>query len=524
MKPFFFRNILPVFIFAVIILNGAAIAQDTTKSLAFKNNRPRRNSPYYYRPDLGYQIWQQFKLIQEANEGDSFAQHELGLRYLLGEGMTVDTVKAAYWIKKAADQKLPAAMYNYGIMLFNGVGVRWNPFEAFKYFKQAANAGMAQAQYIVGILYTDNLLVKRNYNYAYYWLEKSAGGDYKPAKSLVPQLEKHIDKAVVDSIKKITKNGQESELTENNDKTDDDLSSPVGLVFINFDTKQDTIREIADSLLIADLQYAAADSIVEKLKIDSLTYLSGLTEKNVSMLIELAGNGSPEAQTILGRMYELGIGFPLNKIKAGSYYFRALRLDSPKAPFLLWKLSRSSGFMNEVQQQSDKGNFEAKFVWYGLSSAGYDNRIAMSDAVNLLKSAAGSDYIPALIELGLDYYTGRFLDEDKEKGLEIWRKAASLGSLEASVRLISASIFNDDMLVNPTDAYNKLSKAADEGSVLAMVTLAYCNENGIGTTPSIPNAVKYYRYSAQRGSQYAYRELERLYDSIRPNDPEFSIN
>ena len=172
-------NTLISIVLLSIILAGISQAQDSTRSLAFKNNKPYRRSPYFYRPDLSYQIWQQFKLTQEANTGDVLAQHELGLRYLLGEGMTADTTKAVYWLSKAADQRLPSAMYNYAILLINGWGVNWDPFSAFKYFKGAAKAGMIQAQYVIGILYTDNLIVKRDLNYAYYWVKKSADEGYE---------------------------------------------------------------------------------------------------------------------------------------------------------------------------------------------------------------------------------------------------------------------------------------------------------------------------------------------------------
>ena len=87
-------------------------AQDSTQSLAFKNKRPQQNAPYFYRPDLAYQIWQKFRLTQEANAGDPLAQHELGLRFLLGEGVPADTAQAVYWIKKAADHNLTSAKYN----------------------------------------------------------------------------------------------------------------------------------------------------------------------------------------------------------------------------------------------------------------------------------------------------------------------------------------------------------------------------------------------------------------------------
>ena len=115
-----------VIIFA-LLLSLLTYAQDTTQSLAFKNKRPQQNSPYFYRPDLAYQIWQKFRLTQEANAGDPLAQHELGLRFLLGEGVPADTSQAVFWIKKAADQNLTSAKYNYAILLINGIGIQWDP-------------------------------------------------------------------------------------------------------------------------------------------------------------------------------------------------------------------------------------------------------------------------------------------------------------------------------------------------------------------------------------------------------------
>jgi len=260
------------------------------------------------------------------------------------------------------------------------------------------------------------------------------------------------------------------------------------------------------------------------MKIDSMKHLSELVSpKNVAFLSALAENGSPEAQTIIGQLYERGIYFNKNLITAASYYFRALRIDSPKAPYLLWQLTKKTGFINRVQNEVLNGNVEAKFVWYGLASTTFDNQIAMSDAIDLLQSSADQKFVPAMIELGLNYYTGRYLDRDIKMGLRYWREALLLGSTEASIRLITASLYDEEE-INHKKAVSDLKKAADEGSVLAQVALAYCYENGIGTIVSKSNSLKNYRMAAQRGSQYAYRELQRLYDEIRPNDPEFMIN
>jgi len=508
----------------VLILASSAFAQDTTRSLAFKNNKPFRHSPYFHRPDLGYQIWQQFKLTQEANTGDVLAQHELGLRYLLGEGMSPDTIEAVYWIKKAANQNLASAQYNYAILLINGWGTNWDPFSAFNYFKKAARSGMIQAQYVIGILNTDNLIVKRDLNYAYYWLNKSSAEGYEPASKIVNQLEIKISHSKVDSIAAI----EEGQISNNKDLSREDntnLTSPVGLVFIDFESVGDTITSLTDSMLIADLQLTFADSVARKMELDSLRFLTELaTSDNITQLLRLTESGSPEAQTIIGQLYEQGIYFDKNDITAAAYYFRALRIGSQKSRYLLWQLSNNAGFLTKLQYEAKNNNAEAMFVWYGLNSINYDKQLVVSDAVNLLQESADDDYIPAMIELGLKYYTGRITSNNISERLDYWEKAASMESTEATVRLITAAIYDNSPGIDYKFAFEELINASENGSVLAQVTLAYCYENGIGTAQSKSETVNYYRIAAQRGSQYAYRELQRLYDEIRPDEPEFSLN
>ncbi len=144
-------------------------------------------------------------------------------------------------------------------------------------------------------------------------------------------------------------------------------------------------------------------------------------------------------------------------------------------------------------------------------------------ALNLLEESASENYLPAIMELGLNYYTGRFISRDDTKGLQLWEKAELLGSNEATVRISTSTLFD---LFNPGEnekAFANLLDATGEGSLLAQVSLALCYEEGIGTVRSRADAIHYLRLSAQRGSQFAYTELQRLYDEIRPGDMEFVI-
>ena len=497
-------------------------AQDTTQSLAFKNKRPKQQSPHFYRPDLAYQIWQKFRLTQEANAGDPLAQHELGLRFLMGEGVPADTAQAIYWIKKAADHNLTSAKYNYAILLINGIGVQWNPFEAFKLFQSAANDGMVQAQYVVGILYTDNLTVNRDYNLAYYWIKKAADNDYEPAQKIVGKLEPKVSKDLVDSL--LTESGKPEDKNPIPDASEN-LTSNLGLVFIDFDSITDSAISITDSMLISNIEIIGADSLTKIILSDEPTNLEELAnQQNVEILSQLADNGSPEAQTLIGRLYEQGIYYKKNLVDAGVYYYRALRNDSPSGTYILWQLSQEESFLKAVQNGSEKGNIVGKYLWYGLTAIGFDERITITDALNLLDQSADAYYLPAMVESGLNYYSDRFGRNNSEKGLSLWESASNLGSEEAEIRLIASRLLDSFGRYNKTEDFKKLKKSVSEGSLFAMVSTALCYEKGFGTTESISEAVNYFKMAAQRGSRFAYEQLKRIYDEMRPNEEQFLIS
>jgi TPR repeat protein len=498
-------------------------AQDTTKSLAFKNNRPYRNNPYFYQPDLSYQLLQQFKLVQIANSGDPLAQHELGLRLLTGEGIAADTVTAVYWIKKAASQKLTSALYNYGIMLINGWGTDWSPFDAYDNFLQAAQSGMKEAQYVIGILYTDNLIVKRDWNKSYYWIKKSSDSGYEPAKEVLKEVEPRVAISFKDSVK-------ENKFVLSNDKPSkqDDKDSKIkpsfGLVFIDFDLQSDTVQEISDEVIISDLIKLDIQIIKDSLNLKNDSTLAGFYDNDkINLLHKLAEFGSHEAQTILGKLYQDGNFIGTNKLLAAEFYIRATILDSPRAAFLLWKLIREKDFYNTLNDAVQFNDPTAQFVWYGLKKLGYDNRLTDKDAIDLLQKAAAQNHVPSIIELGFNFFTGKYVKQDKQKGIDLWKQAENFKSVEASVRIAASKLFESNLNDDIKNEISIIEKSEKTGSILAQFTLAHCYESGIGVTRNIPNAVKYYRDAAQRGNQFAFEQLKRLYDNLRPKTETFKM-
>ncbi|HEY6436407.1 MAG TPA: hypothetical protein VIY47_07440, partial [Ignavibacteriaceae bacterium] len=209
---------------------------------------------------------------------------------------------------------------------------------------------------------------------------------------------------------------------------------------------------------------------------------------------------------------------------AGVYYYRALRNDSPSGAYLLWQLSQDPSFQQLVQRESENGNVVAKFLWYGLTSIGFDRNITIPDALNLLDESSNALYLPAMVESGLNYYSGRFGRNNPETGLTLWTSASQLGSEEAETRLIASRLLDEFSGYNNSEDFKKLKNEANQGSLFAMVSIGICYEQGLGTARSISDAVNYFKMAAQRGSRFAYEELKRIYDEIRPADPQYLIS
>jgi len=519
-------KIRSLFVFTTIIFIVIPITeffgQDTTSSLAFKNNKPERRRTFFYQPDLSYQIWQQFKLLQEAHTGDPLAMHELGLRYLLGDGFPADTIKGAKWIGKAADKKLTAAEYNYGILLNNGWGVDWDPFKAYKYFKEAAKAGMTQAEYIFGILNTNDLIANKNWDLAYLWINKAAKSGYDPAKDVLKQLKKKVSPALLDSTNTINKDSLDKSINSKSEGNES-LATNLGLVFIDFNTESDSIPIITDKQVLETLWRNSNQNLADTLGLveDSLE-LTKIKKSGLTYLEQCSEAGNPEALVLLGRLYEKGIYFKKDIFTASLFYIRATRFDSPIAPPLLWNIIQNKDYFKKLKQMVDINNPEAMYIWYGLYVLNFDHQFTDRDAIDLIQKAANLNYLPAMVELGTDFYTGKIVNKDKQRGIEIWRVAKNYGSLEAEIRLAAAQVFGGNKNDELSDEVKMLFEYEKYGSVLSQVALAYCYENGISILENKPDAVKYYRMAAQRGNRYAYSELKRMYDEIRP--PNFDEN
>lgn len=498
-------------VFTLGLFAAHTFAQDSTKSLAIKPNQTFR-MPFtlFYQSDVPYQLYENFMLIRKANAGDVQAAHEIGVRYLVGHGFDADTVQSYKWIEKAAEKKLPVALYNLGIFQNNGWGTEWNPYKAFDNFYAAVKEDFPLGNYVVGLFFTENLVVPRDLAMASYFIKRAANQNVEQAKDLLKELKKRNPAEVDSNYVAFFFNEREKQKASAKKKS-------YSLSFLDFTA--DSAAAIDDSTLLFD-------AVHEKENFDSEKTLTTTVQNDSSLLskmLEEADWGSPEALALLGRYYEKGISVKKNSITAASYYCRAVRLESYKAARLLFDLLKTPNFFTHLKREVEKGNPEAEFVWSSLIAQQFDNQITPIDALKFLQEAAKKNYLPALIELG-NWNVGGIIEEKNiTGGVELWQQASRLGSKEAEVRLRLLQLLNDDFIFSKSEVFQTFITGENKGSILAQTALGICYSKGILVKKDIAKGVTYYRRAAFRGSQNAFSALKRIYDNLRPNDPRFIV-
>ena len=109
-----------------------------------------------------------------ADQGDIFAQYEVGRLYGNGWGVVQDYAEALRWYRKAADQGNADAQNNIGFAYQNGHGVAQDYGEAMRWYRKAADQGNAVAQSNIGWLYQNGHGVAQDYGEAMRWYRKAA--------------------------------------------------------------------------------------------------------------------------------------------------------------------------------------------------------------------------------------------------------------------------------------------------------------------------------------------------------------
>lgn len=103
------------------------------------------------------------------------ALYHLGQIHEFGFGVSPDDRLALAWYRKAADRGSAPAQRAVGEFSLKGRGVPADAAEAARWFRRAADGDDLRAQYQLGQMYFDGTGVPRDYQSAYVWFTLAAG-------------------------------------------------------------------------------------------------------------------------------------------------------------------------------------------------------------------------------------------------------------------------------------------------------------------------------------------------------------
>ena len=104
-----------------------------------------------------------------AEQGNGYAQHNMGQIYRRGHGVSQDDTTAVKWYTLAAEQGNATAQYNLGWMYDNGKGVLQDYKTAVHWYMLSAKQGNDRAQNYLGFMYEHGQGIVQDYGEAVEW-------------------------------------------------------------------------------------------------------------------------------------------------------------------------------------------------------------------------------------------------------------------------------------------------------------------------------------------------------------------
>jgi TPR repeat protein len=354
-------------------------------------------------------------------------------------------------------------------------------------------------------------------------MKSSADSGYAPAEELLVEFKQRGFERLQDTS---AHHARDSSSTTSHPSTGQKPSSAPRPVILDLtrDVDPDSIPSPTQKGLLQEALLDANSKLKEHLLNLGIDSSAGRPDSaSWSAILHSAEAGNPGALTLVGYRYATGDHVRKSAIVAAAYYLRAIRYESSSASILLWRMAQSENFYPSLKKSVDAASPAGQFVWAGLTLFGFDRQLTEDQAVGLMAKAAKSNFTPAMVELGISYYTGASVPQDRKHAKELFDRAARLGSREALLRSSMMKINATKGMTPDKALLSVLAQSAEDGSVLADEMLGYFYSTGAGVPRNIPESVRYYRKAAQRGSSIAYNALRSLYDELRPSEHVFRM-
>ena len=271
---------------------GAGAGDAATPGTAAPDPDAVRRSRFSERPsDAAYGAFQRGYYITALNlatplalDGDPAAQTLIGEIYSRGLGVRRDLATAIEWYEKAAEQKVPEALFQLAMILIDGGEEFGDRARAQRLMQAAADAGHSLAQFNFAQMLVDRDATPQGLERAVSYYEKAAKAGLADAQYAMAQV--HLQGVA---------------------GRDADPAEARRWLALAAAQNHDTAQIELGTMLIEGVG-------------------GGRDEKaGFSWLMRAASAGNPAAQNRVAKLYRAGIGVEPDRVSAASWYLRARR-------------------------------------------------------------------------------------------------------------------------------------------------------------------------------------------------------
>lgn len=202
-----------------------------------------------------------------------------------------------------------------------------------------------------------------------------------------------------------------------------------------------------------------------------------------ALALEADKRNEPQAATLLGRLYQDGLGVKPDPVLAAKWYRRAAEL----------------------------GDTEGTFAFAVMLAEGDGIQKNRAGAAQLFDTAAQRGHALANYNLALLFLKGDGKPENPHRAALHLRYAAEQGISQAQYDLATLYATGTGVEANATEAATWLAKAADQGLVDAEIEYGVWLFQGRGVAVSQWRGVQYFKSAADKGAAVAQNRLARCY-------------
>ncbi|BAL01442.1 hypothetical protein OBV_42430 [Oscillibacter valericigenes Sjm18-20] len=470
--------------------------------------------------------------LEEAEDGNALAMHDLGRMHADGLGVEMDADTACGWYKQAlaafedieSEKENRYVEYRIGKMHAAGLGAEQDYEEAARWFSEAVAKKHKYAQYSLAGLYYRGQGVEKNFEtafnlYMHASVQHMPYADYELAKMYRDGVGTSANSTEAERHFEIAFQGfQQMEKQSRYDKLQYRLGQ---MLYTGTGTEKDISAAISYFEKSARLGNIHAQYMLGKIYLDADSGHEN-AEQAINWLMKSADGGNALAQYALGKLYRDGNHVEKDIGQAIAFFTSSAEQDNSYAAYALGKLYLQEESILEnvdtavkwLKKSADLGNQFAQYALAKLYLYGVEIPKNIPKALELFQKSAEQGNQYAQYQLGKLYLQEESIPKDAEAAIRWLTASAEQGNQYAQYQLGKLYLQEESIPKNAEAAIRWLTVSAEQGNQYAQYVLGKLYLMGDDVPRDKETAVRWLTLSAEQGNLYAQFFLEHM-DSFR---------